>query len=371
MKLRRTGRVTSILLAVVVAAIVAACGSSSDDSTTSAAAGSGTDSAAAGGTGGGSASGTLNGSGSSFQLAYQQAAIEAYKGINPNLTVNYGGGGSGKGRTDLAGGVVDYAGSDSPIKAEDLPTFKGGTVLYFPVVVGPITASYNLSGVDQQLQLDGTVLANIFQGKITKWNDPAIAAQNSGVELPDTAIVIARRSDSSGTTDNFSQFLDKSSGGAWTLGTGSTINFPANSQGGNGNGGVAQLVKQTDGAIGYVDFADAQAAGLKWAKIKNQAGTYIDPSPDAATAAAAAATVNPDLTFSAIWTNAPDGYPITYQSYVLVYEKQSAADKAAALQAWVGYLVGDGQKLLPDLGYGSVPPSILSQAQAQITKIAA
>ena len=98
--------------------------------------------------------------------------------------MNYGGGGSGKGRTDLAGGVVDYAGSDSPIKAEDLPTFKGGTVLYFPVVVGPITASYNVSGVDQQLQLDGPTLANIFQGKVTKWNDPSIAAQNSGVTLP-------------------------------------------------------------------------------------------------------------------------------------------------------------------------------------------
>jgi phosphate transport system substrate-binding protein len=242
-------------------------------------------------------------------------------------------------------------------------------VLYFPIVVSPITVSYNLSGVDQQLQLDGTTLANIFQGKITKWSDPAIASQNSGVTLPDTAITIARRSDSSGTTDNFSQFLDKSSGGAWTLGTGSTITWPANSQGGNGNGGVATLVKQTDGAIGYVDFADAQGAGLKWAKIKNQAGTYIDPSPTSATAAAATATVNPDLTFSAIWTSAPDGYPISAQSYVLVYQKQSDAGKAAALKEWTGYLLGDGQKLLPDIGYGTVPSSILTQAQTQLSKI--
>jgi phosphate transport system substrate-binding protein len=363
MQLLRNRRIVSVFMAAALATVVAACGSSSDDNSSSSSSAGGGSSAAAGG---GSASGTLNGSGSSFQLAYQQAAIQAYKSINPNLTINYGGGGSGKGRTDLAGQVVDYAGSDSPIKPEDLPTFKGGTVLYFPVVVGPIAIAYNVSGVDK-LQLDGPTLANIFQAKITKWNDAAIAAQNSGVTLPDTAIVIARRSDSSGTTDNFSQFLDKASGGAWTLGTGGTINFPANSQGGNGNGGVAQIVKQTDGAIGYVDFADATAAGLTSASVKNQAGTYIEPSPDSA--AAAAATVNPDLTFSGIWTSAPDGYPITYQSYALVYEKQPAADKAAALKEWIGYLDGDGQALLPDLNYAKVPDSILTQAQAQLSKI--
>jgi len=366
MQLLRNRRIMSVFMAAALATVVAACGSSSDSSSSS------SSSAAAGGStgaaGGGSASGTLNGSGSSFQLAYQQAAIEAYKDINKNLTINYGGGGSGKGRTDLAGQVVDYAGSDSPIKPEDQPTFKGGAVLYFPVVVGPIAIAYNVSGVDK-LQLDGPTLANIFQAKITKWNDPAIAAQNSGVTLPDTAIVIARRSDSSGTTDNFSQFLDKASAGAWTLGTGGTINFPADSQGGNGNGGVAQIVKQTDGAIGYVDFADASAAGLSVASVKNQDGTYIEPSPDSASAAAAAATVNPDLTFSGIWTSAPDGYPITYQSYALVYQTQTDANKAAALKEWIGYLDGDGQALLPDLNYAKVPDSILTQAQAQLSKI--
>jgi phosphate transport system substrate-binding protein len=363
MKLGRTGRVTSILLAGAMAAVLAACGSSS--SSDSASSGS---SGASGTAAGGSASGTLNASGSSFQLPYQQSAIQAYKSINPNLTVNYGGGGSGKGRTDLAGQVVDYAGSDTPIKAEDLPTVKGGKVLYFPVVVGPIAIAYNLSGVDK-LQLDGPTLANIFQGKITKWNDPAIAALNSGVSLPDTTIVIARRSDSSGTTDNFSQFLDKSSAGAWTLGTGSTINWPSNSQGGNGNGGVAQIVKQTDGAIGYVDFADAKAAGLQTATIKNQAGQFVDPSPDAASAAAETATVNPDLTFSGVWTTGDAAYPITYQSYILVYEKQPSADKAAALKEWIGYLLGDGQKMLPDLNYATLPAAVQQKAQAQLSSI--
>jgi phosphate transport system substrate-binding protein len=364
MQLRRTGRGTSIVLAVAVASVIAACGSSSDDSSSSSSSAASGSAAAAGG----NASGTLNASGSSLQLPYQQAAIEAYKSINPNLTVNYGGGGSGKGRTDLAGQVVDYAGSDSPIKPEDLPTFKGGKVLYFPVVISPIAVAYNLSGVDK-LQLDGPTLANIFQGKITKWNDPAIAGQNSGVSLPDTAITIARRSDSSGTTDNFSQFLDKSSGGAWTLGTGSTITWPANSQGGNGNGGVAQIVKQSDGAIGYVDFADAKATGLQIATVKNQAGQYIEPSSEGATAAAETATVNPDLTFSAIWTSGDTAYPITAQSWVLVYEKQPSADKAAALKEWIGYLMGDGQKMLADIGYAAVPDATLQKGQAQLSQI--
>jgi len=170
-----------------------------------------------GGGSSGSLSGTLNGSGSSFQLIFQQTAIQNFKSIQPGMTVNYGGGGSGKGRTDLASNVVQFAGSDSPIPSKEAANFKGKTVLYFPVVVGPITVSYNLSGVSS-LKLDGPVIADIFQAKVTKWNDPAIKALNPGVNLPSTAITIARRSDSSGTTANFSQFL-VSSAPNWKLGS--------------------------------------------------------------------------------------------------------------------------------------------------------
>ena len=142
------------------------------------------------------------------------------------MTVNYGSGGSGKGRTDLASGVVNYAGSDSPISAAELPTFKGKTVLYFPVVIGPITVSYNLSGLSKPLQLDPTAIANIFQGKITTWNNSAIAADNPGVTLPSTAITLAVRSDSSGTTQNFTLFLKDAAPSVWTLGSSSTIKWP-------------------------------------------------------------------------------------------------------------------------------------------------
>ena len=320
-----------------------------------------------GGSSSSSLSGTLNASGSTFQLTFQQTAIQSFKSIQPNVTVNYGGGGSGKGRTDLASGVVQFAGSDSPIPSDEVSNFKGKTVLYFPVVIGPITMSYNLSGVTG-LKLDPAVIADIFQGKITKWNDPAITALNPGLKLPSTPIVIARRSDSSGTTANFSQFLVDSAPN-WKLGTSSTINWPATSQGGTGNGGVAQIVKTTAGAIGYVDFSDAKASGLSYASVKNKAGNYVAPSIAGATAAADNATINPDLTFSSVWTPGATSYPITYQSWDLVFQKQSSANTTKMLKAYIGYLLGDAQKLLPGLNYAPLPASLDQKATAQLSKI--
>jgi phosphate transport system substrate-binding protein len=282
--------------------------------------------------------------------------------------VNYGGGGSGKGRSDLASGVVNFAGSDTaPIPSDEVSSFKGKTVLYFPVVIGPITVSYNLSGVSS-LKLDGPVIADIFQAKVTKWNDPAIKALNPGVTLPSTAITIARRSDSSGTTANFSQFL-VSSAPNWKLGSSSTIAWPANSRGGVGNGGVASIIKSTPGAIGYVDFSDAKAAGLTFASVKNKDGNYVAPSVPAATTAADNATVAPDLTFSCIWTSGAGSYPITYQSWDLVYQKQSSTNNTKMLKAYIGYLLGAGQQLLPGLNYAPLPASIDSKAKAQLDKI--
>jgi len=316
---------------------------------------------------GSSLSGTLNGSGSSFQLTFQQTAIQNFRSIQSGMTVNYGGGGSGKGRTDLAGNVVQFAGSDSPIPAAETANFKGKTVLYFPVVIGPITMSYNLSGVSS-LKLDAPVIADIFQAKITKWNDPKITALNPGVKLPSTSIVIARRSDSSGTTANFSQFLVDAAPN-WKLGSSSTISWPANSQGGSGNGGVAQIIHSTPGAIGYVDYSDAKAAGLTYASVKNKDGNYVAPSIQSATTAADNATINPDLTFSAIWASGAGSYPITYQSWDLVYQKQSSANTTKMLKAYIGYLVGDGQKLLPGLNYAPLPASLDQKAKAQLDKI--
>ena len=352
--------VTTAGVALVAAALsLAACGSSG-----------GSSSSDSGGSSSGSSAltGTLNGSGSTLQLTYQQAAISGFKSVQSGMTVNYGAGGSGKGRTDLASGVVNYAGSDSPIPSDETANFKGKTVLYFPDVIAPVTVSYNLSSV-KNLKLSAPVIASIFQAKITKWNDPAIKADNPGVSLPSTPITIAHRSDSSGTTQNFSQFLVDATGDGWKLGTSSTINWPANSRGGNGNGGVASIIKSTPGAIGYVDYADAKASGLVFASIKNQAGSYIAPSVSGASAAAAQATVKPDLTFSAIWAPGANSYPITAQSWILVYQTQPNANDTKMLKAWVGYLVGDGQQLLTSLGFAPLPANIDQKAKAQISKI--
>jgi phosphate transport system substrate-binding protein len=332
---------------------LAACSSSSSSS--------------GGGSSSSSLSGTLNASGSTFQLTFQQTAIQSFKSVQANMTVNYGGGGSGKGRTDLASGVVQFAGSDSPIPSDETANFKGKTVLYFPVVIGPITMSYNLSGVTG-LKLDPAVIADLFQAKITKWNDPAITALNPGVKLPSTPVVIARRSDSSGTTANFSQFLVDSAPN-WKLGTSSTISWPAASRGGNGNGGVAQIVKTTPGAIGYVDYSDAKASGLSYASVKNKAGNYVAPSIAGATAAADNATINPDLTFSSVWTSGATSYPVTYQSWDLVFQKQSSTNTTKMLKAYIGYLLGAGQKLLPQLNYAPLPASLDQKATAQLSKI--
>ncbi|HEU5419394.1 MAG TPA: phosphate ABC transporter substrate-binding protein PstS [Streptosporangiaceae bacterium] len=338
------------------ALILAACGTDSNSS------GSGS------GSGGSSLAGTLNASGSTFQVPFQQAAIQGFKSVQPGMTVNYGGGGSGKGRTDLAAGTVNFAGSDSPVPPAEKPGFKGKTVLYFPVVIGPITVSYNVSGVTN-LKLTAPVIADIFQGRIKAWNDPAITSVNPGTSLPATSVTIARRSDSSGTTANFSQFLTEAAPGAWKLGSDSTINWPATSRGGNGNGGVAQIVKSTPGAIGYVDYADARAAGLTFASVRNKAGHYIAPTTKSASAAASQATVAPNLTFSAIWASGASSYPITYQSWSLVTQAQPSQGNARMLKAYLGYLLGPGQKLLPRLNYAPLPASIDQKARAQLSKI--
>ena len=363
MQRRRIQRATTVGLATAAAvSFVAACGSSGSS-------GSSPSSSASSSSGAAALSGTLNGSGSTFQLTFQQEALSSFKSVQSGVTVNYGGGGSGKGRTDLASGVVNYAGSDSTIPPAETANFKGKTVLYFPVIIGPITLSYNLSGLSKPLQLSAPVIAGIFQGKITAWNNSQIAADNPGVALPSTPISIAVRSDSSGTTSNFSKFLVKAAGSAWTLGSSSTIKWPANSHAGAGNGGVAQIVKSTAGAIGYVDYSTAKASGLTFASIKNKDGSYVAPSPTSASAAASQVTVAPDLTFSAIWAAGASSYPITYQSWDLVYQTQPNANDTKMLQAYIGYLLGAGQQTLTSLGYAPLPANIDQMAKAQLSKI--
>ncbi len=385
--MKRTTSRTAIvggLLALVLAACGSSSSSSSGDGATTTKASSAASSAAPTTAGGSSTtassaaattaapvaklSATLNASGSTFSKAYQEEAAKAFSDKNKGVTINYAGGGSGKGRQDLADQLVDFAGSDSPYKEADLAKNKGGDVLYFPVLMGPITLSYNLDGVDK-LQLSADTIAKIFQRQITKWNDAAIAADNPSAKLPDSAITVAHRSDGSGTTQNFTEYLVKAAPTTWTLKSGSTVEWPADTQAGNGNAGVAQAITATAGAIGYVDLSDAVAAKLKFAAIKNKAGKYVEPSAEAASAAGEGVTVADNLIFQGTNPDGEKAYPITAQTFIIVYAKQTDKAKADALKAYLTYLITDGQKLLPDLDYAPLPKSIADKALAQLAKI--
>ena len=313
-----------------------------------------------------SLSGTLNGSGATFPKAFYEEAIAGFAGVAKGVTVNYNAVGSGQGKKDLAAGTSDWAGTDSLVSDADKATFKG-PFLYFPTVAAPITVSYNLSGV-KSLDLSAATLAKIFMGTITTWNDPAIAAENAGVTLPNTAITVAVRSDGSGTTSNFSKFLAAAAPEAFTITAGDTVAWPK-SQAAKGNAGVAQLVKSTNGAIGYVDLSDAIASGLTFASIGNKDGKFVQPTLEGASAALAGAKINPDLTYSALNASGADAYPITAGTYIIVYSTISDAGKAAAIRGWLNYVLTEGQTLAPEVDFAPLPTSLRDQAIAQIASI--
>jgi phosphate transport system substrate-binding protein len=369
MPLGRRQHVTTVAVAAVAAALgLAACSSSASTSTGSGSATTSASSTASASTS--SVSGTIKAAGSTFQTNFQQTAISAFKSADPNVTVDYDPVGSGTGRADLYANTVLFAGSDSPVPSKEVSKVPAGkTILYFPVQIGPIAMAYNLPNVTN-LKLDATVLAGIFQGTIKTWDDPAIKALNPGTSLPSTTITLAVRSDSSGTTQNFSQYLVDAAGSAWKLGTSSTITWPSTAHAGDGGSAVAQIVKSTTGAIGYVDFSTATAAGLHAAEVKNSAGDYVAPSSASATAAASHVTPKADLTFAAADEPGATSYPITYQSWDLVYSVQPNATDVALLKAYLGYLLSSaGQALLTPLNLSPLPSSIDSAAVAQLSMI--
>jgi phosphate transport system substrate-binding protein len=311
------------------------------------------------------ASATLNGDGSTFQLVFNQVVIGAFKQQQKGVTINYQPTGSGAGRTDFVNGTVDFAGTDAAYKSSDPQPPK--PFFYFPTVVAPITVSYNLSGV--KLHLSADTIAKIFSGDVTKWNDAAIKADNPKAKLPGTTITVVHRSDSSGTTQNFTSFLTKAAPSSWTLGSSSTLSWPEGTQGATGNGGVAKLVKDTDGAIGYVDFSDAVAAELTYASIKNPAGKFVKPTLASASAAAQGAAINDDLTYDPINSDGAAAYPITSPTWIIAYQAQTDTAKGNALKGWLNYIYGDGQQLASSVDYAPLPKGLVTQARAQVEQI--
>jgi phosphate transport system substrate-binding protein len=356
-------RSRALVVVVGLATLLAACGSSSKSGST------GT-TTAGGGSSSSIPSGTLSGAGSSFQKTFNEAVISAFQDANKGVTVNYNPVGSGSGKTDLQTKTVDFAGTDSLPAPSDLSSYQGGALLTFPTVAAPITVSYNLSSV-KKLQLSGTTLAKIFGLKIKKWNDAAIAADNPGVTLPSTAITVVHRSDSSGTTANFTKFLDDVDKTDWTLGSGDTVNWASlgsTLQGGEKNSGVAQIVKSTDGAVGYVDLADATAAGLQYASIKNSAGKYVAPTVAGAQAAVANATFNADLSYNPVSAAGATAYPITSPTFIIAYEKQTKHTTGTILKGFLEYIYGNGQTIAPTVGYAPLPANAVQKAVAQLSK---
>lgn len=339
-------------LAVALSVVLGACGGSS--------------SSTGNGRSADNLSGTLNASGATFPLAFYEESIAAFSEAHPGVTINYGGGGSGKGRQDLADGVVDWAGTDGLVKAEDLDKFKGD-FLYFPTVAAPITVAYNLDGVSD-LRLSPETIAKIFQREVTNWNDAAIAADNPSAKLPNKPIVVAHRADSSGTTENFTKFLDAATP-AWTLEAGSTVTWPEGTQAGNGNTGVAQIIQSSAGVIGYVDLSDAKAAKLATALIKNKSGAFVAPTLPGASAALAGSTINDDLTYNPLWADGADAYPITAPTWIIAYVQQDSAAKGATLKAFLTFVLTDGQDLATEVDYARLPNSLQKRALAQIDQL--
>jgi phosphate transport system substrate-binding protein len=351
------------LASILSVGLLASCGKKKEEGT-----GGGAGSAPAGSAPAPSGSATINGSGSTFQKAFQEAAIEAFTKAHAGATINYSGGGSGKGRQDFADMVTDYGCTDAPFKDEEKGKIKGGEFVYVPILLGAATVSYNVPEIEK-LQLSAETLAKIFQREIKKWNDAAIAKDNPGVKLPATDIVVAHRSDGSGTTQNFTHFLDVAGGGAWKLKAGSTVEWPADTQAGNGNPGVAQIVKSTPGAIGYVDLADAKASGLKYASIKNAAGKFVEPNAQSVSAAGESLDVKDDLTFDSINAKGDAAYPITMPTWCMAYTKPADKAKGAVVKQYFQFMVGDGQKLLPEIDYAPLPKPLQDKAIAQAGKL--
>jgi phosphate transport system substrate-binding protein len=363
LKLRRMAMVATALASALA---VAACGSSSSKTTSSSSGSSGGSSSSSSG------SGTINGAGSTLAAPIYQQWGSTLKG--QGLTVNFNPVGSGAGQTELASATVAFAGSDPSLKPSDKAKMKGA-VLQFPVAAGAITLSYNLSGVKSGLKLDGPTVAKIFMGQIKTWNDPAIKALNPGISLPSTTITVAHRSDSSGTTQGFTTWLSDVDP-AWksSVGEGKDVNWPTGT-GGKGNSGVAAVVKQTSGAIGYVEQAYALENGFTYAAIKNSHGAYVLPSIPNTSAAFLGIAIPPDLGISTINSPNPGAYPIVSQTFLDAYKDPCkdggvSSGTAGALKKFLTYAFAAGQQTLGagsnQLPYAPVPSSIADKDNTQL-----
>jgi phosphate transport system substrate-binding protein len=311
----------------------------------------------------------LNGAGATFPAPIYQKWFQEYKTAHSSVQINYQPIGSGGGISAMTEGTVDFGASDMPMTDEQIGKLKVRP-LHFPTVLGADVITYNLPGVSGALKFSGDTIANIFLGKIAKWNDPKIAADNPGVKLPSTDIVVAHRSDGSGTTFVFCDYLSKVSP-EWKskVGASTSVTWPVG-LGGAKNDGVAGIVKQTEGAIGYVELVFAVQNKMAFADVKNAAGKFVTPSFASVTAAAQASK---DLAadFRGSITNAPGAgsYPISSYTWLLIPSQIQDAAKKKAITDFLGWMLTTGQKDAEPLSYAPLPAAVVAKEKQQIAAI--
>jgi phosphate transport system substrate-binding protein len=317
---------------------------------------------------------TINGAGASFPYPIYSKWFDDYHKKNSNNQINYQSIGSGGGIKQVTEGTVDFGASDGPMNDDQLKAFRdkhGFDILHFPTVLGADVPAYNIPGVSAELTFTSDAIAGIFLGKITKWNDPAIAGANKGVNLPGNDIVVVHRSDGSGTSYIWTDYLSKVSD-EWKnkVGKGTSVNWPVG-LGGKGNEGVAGLVKQTPNSFGYVELIYAIQNNMPYGKVKNASGNVVKADLASVTAAAAGAAKDMPADFRVSITNAPgkNAYPISSFTWLLIPEKFSDAAKRDAIKGFINWMLVDGQNEVEALSYAKLPKEVVAKEKQALAKV--
>jgi len=312
---------------------------------------------------------TLNGAGATFPYPMYSKWFSEYHKVHPEIEINYQSIGSGGGIRQVLAGTVDFGASDGPMTDEQLAQAQT-KILHVPTVLGADVPAYNIPGVTGELQFTPEALAGIFLGRITSWNDPAIAKANPGVKLPGDQIIVIHRSDGSGTTYIWTDYLSKISP-EWQsqAGKGTSVKWPVG-LGGKGNEGVAGMIRQMPGSIGYIELIYAIQNKIPYGVVKNAAGNFVKASLDSVTAAAASAPKMP-ADFRVSITNAPgkDAYPISSFTWLLIPVQSKDAAKGKILSDLLNWIVTDGQKMTADLAYAPLPASVVTKVKDEIKQV--
>jgi phosphate transport system substrate-binding protein len=317
---------------------------------------------------------SINGAGATFPYPMYSKWFDEYHKKNANLQINYQSIGSGGGIKQVTEGTVDFGATDGPMNDDQLKAYQekhGSGILHFPTVLGAVVPTYNIAGVDAALNFTPDALAGIFLGKITKWNDPAIADANKGVKLPATDIVVVHRADGSGTSYCWTDYLSKVSEEWKTkVGKGTSVNWPVG-LGGKGNEGVTGTVKNTPNSIGYVELIYAESNKIPYGSVQNSSGAVVKASLAAVSAAAAGAAKDMPDDFRVSITNAPGNasYPISTFTWLLIPEKFADATKRDALKGFLKWALGDGQSYAEALSYAKLPKEVVAKEVKAIDKI--